>query len=340
MFQHMDVETELLKRTQAEGEEQAAGSDGKPLKYPHPAMKGSAGSGKGGTAPHQSEAPPTETEDPLVATAAALAPRTATGNQDWKANADSKDKEAEKGQQPRGNRQQGWQNSSAPKGRRGWGSQNWGGQGQRRSDKAYDQALEENVKLLARLCLRHEDELSQMRVERDFVITMESQEAAVLSKLYRLSTVWKEKKEKGVLTPPGSLPGAVPSVAGANAGSGSRHCGGAGPEGADHRARAGVHPGGPVRAPLVVHEVGSDNLNTDEARGRGAPQAEPSEQPHGTPAGDLSPYGVAEVPLDETHVIYLRGGDRDLSSLGGATGPQSCTGLDFSTISVGTPAAR
>ena len=197
MCQHMDVETELLKRTQAEGEEQAAGSDGKPLKYPRPAMKGSAGSGKGGTVPHQSEAPPTETEDPLVATATALAPRTATGNQDWKANADSKDKEAEKGQQPRGNPQQGWQNSSGPRGRRGWGSQNWGGQGQRRSDKAYDQALEENVKLLARLCLRHEDELSQMRVERDFVITMETQEAAVLSKLYRLSTVWKDKKETG-----------------------------------------------------------------------------------------------------------------------------------------------
>eukprot|EP00439_Symbiodinium_sp_Y106_P041099 s4702_g5.t1 len=71
------------------------------------------------------------------------------------------------------------------------------GVGQRRSDKAYDQALEENVKLLARLCLRHEDELSQMRVERDFVITMETQEAAVLSKLYRLSTVWKDKKETG-----------------------------------------------------------------------------------------------------------------------------------------------
>eukprot|EP00439_Symbiodinium_sp_Y106_P073501 s140_g13.t2 len=197
MFQHMDVETELFKRTQAEGDEQTAGSDSKPSKYPRPAMKGSAGSGKGGTVPHQSEAPPTETEDPLAATAAALAPRTATGSQDWKANAGTKDKEAETGQQPRGNRQQGWQNSSGPRGRRGWGSQNWGGQGQRRSDKAYDQALEENVKLLARLCLRHEDELSQMRVERDFVITMETQEAAVLSKLYRLSTVWKEKKEKG-----------------------------------------------------------------------------------------------------------------------------------------------
>ena len=197
MFQHMDVETELLKRTQAEGEEQTAGSDSKPSKYPRPAMKGSAGSGKGGTVSHQTEAPPTETEDPLAATAAALAPRTAAGNQDWKANAGAKDKEAETSQLPRGNRQQGWQNSSGPRGRRGWGSQNWGGQGQRRSDKAYDQALEENVKLLARLCLRHEDELSQMRVERDFVITMETQEAAVLSKLYRLSTVWKEKKEKG-----------------------------------------------------------------------------------------------------------------------------------------------
>ena len=45
--------------------------------------------------------------------------------------------------------------------------------------------------------MRHEDELSQMRVERDFVLTMETQEAAVLAQLYRLSTVWKEKKEKG-----------------------------------------------------------------------------------------------------------------------------------------------
>ena len=87
----------------------------------------------------------------------------------------------------------------------------------------------------------------------------------------------------GLLAPPGSLPGAVPSVAGALAGSGSRHCGGKGPEGADHGARSGVHPGGPDRAPLVVHEVGPDNFNADEARGCGAPQAEPDrEQPRGT----------------------------------------------------------
>ena len=73
------------------------------------------------------------------------------------------------------------------------GNRSWSGNG--RTDKSYDQALEENVRLLARLCLRHEDELSQMKGERDFVLTMETQEAAVLAKLYKLSTVWKEKKE-------------------------------------------------------------------------------------------------------------------------------------------------
>ena len=95
----------------------------------------------------------------------------------------------------RGQRQSGWGGQQGARGRRGWGNQGWSGYG--RNGRQYDQGLEENVRLIARLCLRHEDELSQMRVERDFVLTMETQEAAVLAQLYRLSTVWKEKKEKG-----------------------------------------------------------------------------------------------------------------------------------------------
>lgn len=64
--------------------------------------------------------------------------------------------------------------------------------------------LQEQMRLLARMSLRHEDELSQMRTERDFVLTFEpptqaaeGNEANMLGLLFRMAVVWKEKKEAG-----------------------------------------------------------------------------------------------------------------------------------------------
>eukprot|EP00439_Symbiodinium_sp_Y106_P050243 s2634_g6.t1 len=90
-----------------------------------------------------------------------------------------------------------------------------------RNGRQYDQSLEENVRLIARLCLRHEDELSQMRVERDFVLTMETQ-----------------------------------GLGRQTAGLGCHNGRSQGPEGADHRAGTGLSSRGTDGAPLVVHEVG------------------------------------------------------------------------------------
>ncbi|CAE7745734.1 unnamed protein product, partial [Symbiodinium necroappetens] len=64
--------------------------------------------------------------------------------------------------------------------------------------------LQEHVRLLARMSLRHEDELSQGRTERDFVLTFEpptpgtnDNSANMLVILFRMAVVWKEKKEEG-----------------------------------------------------------------------------------------------------------------------------------------------
>ena len=64
--------------------------------------------------------------------------------------------------------------------------------------------LQEHVRLLARMSLRHEDELSQGRTERDFVLTFEppnpgtsDNSTNMLVLLFRMAVVWKEKKEEG-----------------------------------------------------------------------------------------------------------------------------------------------
>ncbi|CAE7408788.1 unnamed protein product, partial [Symbiodinium sp. CCMP2456] len=64
--------------------------------------------------------------------------------------------------------------------------------------------LQVQMRLLARMSLRQEDELSQMRTERDFVLTFEpptqaaeGNEANMLGLLFRMAVVWKEKKEAG-----------------------------------------------------------------------------------------------------------------------------------------------
>ncbi|CAE7754000.1 unnamed protein product, partial [Symbiodinium necroappetens] len=64
--------------------------------------------------------------------------------------------------------------------------------------------LQEHVRLLARMSLRHEDELSQGRTERDFVLTFEpptpgtnDNSTNMLVILFKMALVWKEKKEEG-----------------------------------------------------------------------------------------------------------------------------------------------
>ena len=64
--------------------------------------------------------------------------------------------------------------------------------------------MQEQIRLLARMSLRHEDELSQGRTERDFVLTFEpptpgsrDNTANMLEILFKMALVWKEKKEEG-----------------------------------------------------------------------------------------------------------------------------------------------
>ena len=298
------------------------------LEVPAPGNEGVSRLGEGRDSATPVRSPSNRDGGP--ATAAALAPRTATGNQDWKANADSKDKEAEKGQQPRGKSPAGLAKFFGPPGQTRLGLTELG----RTGAAAIGQGLRPGV---GGECQAAGQALpaSRGRAQPDACGTglrHHDGDPGGGGALQALSAVhcWKEKKEKGEVDCSlrlalflGLCQVWLERMRALEAAT------------AEAQAlreriielRAGVHPGGPVRTPLAAHEVGSDNLNADEARRRGAPQAEPDrEQPHGTPAGDLSPYGVAEV----SHVIHLRGGDRDLSSLGGATGPQSCTGLGTS----------
>ena len=57
--------------------------------------------------------------------------------------------------------------------------------------------LSEAVKLLARMTLRHEDELSQTRIEKEFILTLEVHGGGILPTLYQVAQAWKESREKG-----------------------------------------------------------------------------------------------------------------------------------------------
>ncbi|CAE7731380.1 unnamed protein product [Symbiodinium sp. CCMP2592] len=197
-FQHMqemEVDAALGKREATALAENTAEKDGEPQpKHPRPLSKGQGGQGKGGKAANPEPSAPSSghpnreattsdpkkagQDDPLTAAAAAFGQ---TGQQ-----ARSQGRQQQQ--------QQGWRNSQGQ--RRGWSSYQWGGQRKTKEEQAW----EDNLRLLARLCLRHEDELSQTRVERDFVLTMETQEAAVLTKLYRLAQAWRVKKDKQEVT--------------------------------------------------------------------------------------------------------------------------------------------
>ena len=57
--------------------------------------------------------------------------------------------------------------------------------------------MNEATKLLARMALRHEDELSQTRLEKEFVLTMEVRGGGVLPIMY-VAQAWKESRQKGL----------------------------------------------------------------------------------------------------------------------------------------------
>ena len=74
--------------------------------------------------------------------------------------------------------------------------QNWGGNSQSSWQRDTDQ-INEAVRLLARMALRHEDELSQTRIEKEFILTMEVHGGGVLPMMYQVAQAWKESREKG-----------------------------------------------------------------------------------------------------------------------------------------------
>ncbi|CAE7216580.1 unnamed protein product [Symbiodinium sp. CCMP2592] len=65
-------------------------------------------------------------------------------------------------------------------------------------------ALKEDVRLLSRIAMRHEDELSQRRTETDFILTLEvadpkatQEQEGILEQLYKMTVVWKQQQEAG-----------------------------------------------------------------------------------------------------------------------------------------------
>ena len=74
--------------------------------------------------------------------------------------------------------------------------QSWGSGSQSSWQKETEQ-LSEAVKLLARMTLRHEDELSQTRIEKEFILTLEVHGGGILPTMYQVAQAWKESREKG-----------------------------------------------------------------------------------------------------------------------------------------------
>ena len=66
------------------------------------------------------------------------------------------------------------------------------------------ESLKENVRLLARISMRHEDELSQKRTETDFILMLEvappnatPEQEGLLEQLYKMTVEWKKLQEQG-----------------------------------------------------------------------------------------------------------------------------------------------
>ena len=55
--------------------------------------------------------------------------------------------------------------------------------------------MTDNMTLMARSILRHEDELSQQRTHREFLLTVEQGSAGLLPIMYRQSMEWKKLKD-------------------------------------------------------------------------------------------------------------------------------------------------
>ena len=83
----------------------------------------------------------------------------------------------------------------------------WGSNNKELSNKELQrevESLKENVRLLARISMRHEDELSQKRTETDFILTLEvappnatPEQEGLLEQLYKMTVEWKKLQEQG-----------------------------------------------------------------------------------------------------------------------------------------------
>ena len=159
-----------LPMEDGEGPKRGASEGPEQKKYARPSSKG-LGNGKGPMAePAEKE---TESQDPQAARGSEEPP--APKDRNNARSAKSWDKELS---------WDGWRQDD----------QDWGryqGYDSRRMDD-----LEEKMRLIARVALRHEDELSQMRTERVFVLTFETKVGSVLNRLFELAMKWHEKKEK------------------------------------------------------------------------------------------------------------------------------------------------
>ena len=81
-------------------------------------------------------------------------------------------------------------------GRQSWDS--WQSSGSFSDTQALQKEIEyrkDNMTLMARSILRHEDELSQQRTEREFLLTVEQGSAGLLPIMYRQSMEWKKLKD-------------------------------------------------------------------------------------------------------------------------------------------------
>ena len=85
------------------------------------------------------------------------------------------------------------------------GGQDWWSEGQQvKQLKAEVAYLRENMQLLARMALRHEDELVQMRFEKEFLISMDVGEHGILNTMYAASLTSKKHSTASRLPPPRS----------------------------------------------------------------------------------------------------------------------------------------
>ena len=158
-----------------------------PEKYPRPAGKGQAPpTGKSAAGEASTTAPVTGDPAPKAAASSPAQQRSQQGQQAGKTNSG----------RVRQWTQEEWDS---------WTS--WGQNNRELTTKELQREVEnlrENVRLLARISMRHEDELSQKRTETDFILTLEVAPAdatpdqeGLLNQLYKMTVEWKTKQEQG-----------------------------------------------------------------------------------------------------------------------------------------------